>query len=88
MARDNYRFSIRVNPRMVHELRNVFATLLDERTAGLALPTIGGSEVWVRPGIEQSPTAKAKFRKTGDYQKALTQLVKEKNLEDKVEVLN
>ena len=61
LARDNYRFTIRVTPSMVKELKNVITSMIQERTEGLSIKNMAGDVIWLRPGFDNSPSQKARY---------------------------
>ena len=65
LARDNYKFTIRVTASMVKELNNVITSMIEERTEGLSIKNMAGDVIWPRPGFDQTPSQKARYRLLG-----------------------
>ena len=88
LARDTSRFTIRVTPSMVRELKNVITSMIEERTVGLPIKNMVGDIIWPRPGFGKSPSQKARCRLLVDWHKAILATLEQKGLKELVEVLN
>ena len=62
MARDNFKFTVRVTARMVKELKNVMTSMLEDRTESREF---GRRDSLAEAGFAQSPSRKARYRVPG-----------------------
>ena len=85
MARDNFKFTVRMTAHMVKELKNVMTSMLEDRTESRELGRRGGL---AEAGFAQSPSRKARYRVLGDWHKAVTSTVDHRRFTAEVEVLN